>query len=393
MVKKDSLVCPFEHIKNPAFEAGKITEIADRTVSLQDNRYPVPDKILRGVHPKSHGCVKAWFQINEELDQSLQVGLFKTPGKKFDAYIRFSNAAARLGPDISDEGEHGSRGMAIKVFDVGGKVLIEDEGGCNQDFLMINQAMFAFANTDDYLRLTRILDRNDDNADAFFAPLKLQDPTLSDQEKQKILNYVKVENLDQEGIQRILDTLTIVKKIKSTAVANPLNIQYFSAAPFLFGQDRVMKFSVKPVYQVNPTKLQPDLAADYLRSALSESMNQNEPVEFDFMIQVRNDDGDMGIENASTLWDEKQFPFTKVATITIPTPQKEIDSEADKAYCEALAYTPWHSLPEHQPIGSINRLRKDVYQASAEHRSKERELENGFFIAGFFKKFLKLLFG
>jgi hypothetical protein len=283
--------------------------------------------------------------------------------------------------------------MAIKVFDVGGKVLIEDEGGCNQDFLMINQAMFAFANTDDYLRLTRILDRNDDNADAFFAPLKLQDPTLSDQEKQKILNYVKVENLDQEGIQRILDTLTIVKKIKSTAVANPLNIQYFSAAPFLFGQDRVMKFSVKPVYQVNPTKLQPDLAADYLRSALSESMNQNEPVEFDFMIQVRNDDGDMGIENASTLWDEKQFPFTKVATITIPTPQKEIDSEADKAYCEALAYTPWHSLPEHQPIGSINRLRKDVYQASAEHRSKERELENGFFIAGFFKKFLKLLFG
>lgn len=393
MVQKDSPVCPFEHIKNPELEAGKIAEIADRTISLLDNRYPDPEKILRGVHPKSHGCVEAQFEINPDIDKSLRVGLFNSPGKKFAAFIRFSNAAARLGPDISDQGEHGSRGMAIKVFNVGEKVLINDEGECNQDFLMINQPVFAFANTDDYLRLTRILDRNDDNPDKFFAPLKLQDPTLSELEKQQILNYIKAENLDQEGMQRILDTLAIVKKIKMTAVANPLNIQYFSAAPFLFGQDRVMKFSVKPIYQINPTILPPDLGTNYLRSALIESMQQNERIEFDFMVQLRNDDGNMGIENASSLWEEAQYPFIKVAKITISTPQTEINSESNKAYCEALAFTPWHSLPEHQPIGSINRLRKEVYQASTEHRSKPRESENGFFLSGLFKKILKLLFG
>lgn len=392
MAQKDSLTCPFEHIKNPDLEINKINEISQRTVSLQDNRYPVPDKVLRGVHPKSHGCVNASFEINSDIDQSLQVGLFKSPGKVFDAFIRFSNASVRVGPDISDAGEHGSRGMAIKVFDVGGEVLIEDNGASNQDFLMINQPVFAFANTDDYLRLMRILDRNNDNPDSFFAPLKLQDPTLSEEEKQQILDYIKAENIDDKGIKRILDTLTIVKQIKSTAVANPLNIQYFSAAPFLFGQDRVMKFSVKPVYQVSPTVLPPDLAPDYLRRALTESINQNERIEFDFMVQVRSDNSDdMGIENASSIWDENQFPFIKIAKITIPTPQTEVNSEANKAQCEAMAFTPWHSLPEHQPIGSINRLRKEVYQTSAKHRTEEREVESKFFLIRWFKNFLKSL--
>lgn len=390
MAQKDSLSCPFEHIKNPDLEKKKITEISERTVSLLDNRYPAPEKILRGVHPKSHGCVRASFEINPDLDQSLQVGLFNEPGKVFDAFIRFSNASATVGPDISDAGEHGSRGMAIKVFDVGGGVLIEDNGASNQDFLMINQPVFAFANTDDYLNIMRILDRNNDNPDTFFAPLKLQDPTLSQQEKQQILDYIKAENIDEQGIKRILDTLTIVKQIKSTAVANPLNIQYFGAAPFLFGSDRVMKFSVKPLHQVNPAILPPDLAPDYLRRALTESINQNERIEFDFMVQVRNDDGDaMGIENASSIWDKKQFPFIKIAKITVPTPQTEFNSEANKTQCEDMAFTPWHSLPEHQPIGSINRLRKQVYQSSAKHRSEEREVESGFFLFRWFKGFLK----
>jgi len=391
MIQKDSPASPFELIENPEQEAKKITEITDRTISLLDSRYPAPDKILRGVHPKSHGCVKAWFEINSELDHSLQVGLFKSPGEKFDASIRFSNASATLGPDISDEGEHGSRGMAVKVFDVDDEVLIEDNGACNQDFLMINQPVFAFANTDDYLHLMRVLDRNDDYPDGFFAPLKLQDPTLSEQEKQQILNYIKAENIDQQAIKRILDTLAIVKQIKSTAVANPLNIQYFSAAPFLFGQDKVMKYSVKPVYQISPTVLPPDLAPDYLRRALSDSMAQNERIEFDFMVQLRNKGDDMGIENASSIWDEKQFPFIKLAKIIIPTPQREVNSDANKAQCEAMAFTPWHSLPEHQPIGSINRLRKQVYQASAEYRNRKRETEHEFFLTALFKKVLSYL--
>ena len=66
--------------------------------------------------------------------------------------------------------EHGSRGMAIKVLDVGGEVLIDDNGAHNQDFLMINQPVFAFANTEDYLVWIRYFLQDNDKADGFFAP-------------------------------------------------------------------------------------------------------------------------------------------------------------------------------------------------------------------------------
>ena len=31
-------------------------------------------------------------------------------------------------------------------------------------------------------------------------------------------------------------------------------------------------------------------------------------------------------------------------------------------YAEHLSFTPWHSLPEHRPIGGVNRIRKTVYE-------------------------------
>ena len=184
----------------------------------------------------------------------------------------------------------------------------------------------------------------------------------------------------QRDIKRIAKSFNIIKNdIQDTDVGNPLGIQYFSAAPFLFGPDRVMKFSAKPCAQVPPEKSPPKPRPDnYLRDALTETMNGNEDLHFDFMLQVRGKGDDFGkdnelIENASSKWEDE---FVSVAKITIPMPQPEVDSEENKAHCEKLAFTPWHSLVEHQPIGSINRLRKDVYAASAKHRGdKQPELD------------------
>ncbi|OYV20013.1 MAG: hypothetical protein CG438_695 [Methylococcaceae bacterium NSP1-1] len=192
--------CPFEHIQNPDQEADQIAEITDLTVKLLDKRYPPPKQILRGVHPKSHGCVKATFTIDPDIAPEYQVGLFAEPGKQFDAFIRFSNAAAVVGPDTTEIDpvtkkeveEHGSRGMAIKVLDVGGEVLIDDNGAHNQDFLMINQPVFAFANTEDYLRMDRVLDRDNDVASGFFAPLFIPDPSVTEEQKQRIGNSLKI---------------------------------------------------------------------------------------------------------------------------------------------------------------------------------------------------------
>ena len=65
-------ICPFEVIENPDQEAEQIAETTELTVKLIEKRY----RPLRGVHPKSHGCVKATFTINSDLDPTLRVGLF-----------------------------------------------------------------------------------------------------------------------------------------------------------------------------------------------------------------------------------------------------------------------------------------------------------------------------
>ena len=134
-----------------------------------------------------------------------------------------------------------------------------------------------------------------------------------------------------------------------------------------------MKFSARPCAEVQPTTV-PDPPPDhYLREVLSRAMQQSGTVEFDFMVQVGGGGEDLGIENASTSWNEEKHPFAKVARLTIVAPQEDIDSSERRAQCERLVFTPWHSLAAHKPIGSINRLRKTVYEASAQHRLRQPE--------------------
>jgi hypothetical protein len=319
--------CPFEHIQNPALEPKQIAETTELTVKLLDKRYPLKDKhpellkflsehypesiqILRGVHPKSNGCVKATFAIDPNIAPEFQVGLFAEPGKEFDAFIRFSNATAVVGPDTSvnpatQRIEHGSRGMAIKVMDVSGEVLIDDNGAHNQDFLMINQPMFAFANTEDYLRLERVLERDDDVAAKFFALLQLKNPAITEEQRRNILILAGVkedEDISKEDekqiIQRVEESLRIVSQIiQTTDVGNPLGIQYFSAAPFLFGSDRVMKFSAKPCNEVHPTSSPDPLTDNYLRDALIKTISENREISFDFMLQIRRECEEFGTGN------------------------------------------------------------------------------------------------
>ena len=72
----------------PDGEAEQIQEVTDLTVKILDMRYGSKGQpALRQVHPKSHGCVKATFEIRDDLDKSLAVGLFAQPGRSYDALI------------------------------------------------------------------------------------------------------------------------------------------------------------------------------------------------------------------------------------------------------------------------------------------------------------------
>ena len=130
-----------------------------------------------------------------------------------------------------------------------------------------------------------------------------------------------------------------------------------------------MRFVVKPCGGETPQVSPEDPEPDYLRDAVTNSMRGSESIHFDFMIQVRNaGEEDLHIEDATKHWDAVEFPFVSVARIVIPVPQEDITSGEAEAECEKLVFTPWHSMAAHQPLGSINRLRKAVYLVSKDHR-------------------------
>ena len=89
---------------------------------------------------------------------------------------------------------------------------------------------------------------------------------------------------------------------------------------------------------------------------------------FDFSVQVQTDSLMMPVEDPTVDWGA---PYQKVATIRIP-PQ-EFDTPERNTFGENLSFTPWHSLPEHRPLGGINRAREAIYRAI----SKQRHELNG----------------
>jgi hypothetical protein len=345
---------PFESITEleKELEAEQVKEIVELTRQLLKKRYT--DKgtdIRRGVHPKSHGCVHAKFEVLDGIDKDLQFGLFAKPAT-YDAVIRCSNAAVDLAHDLIKG--NASRGMAIKVLDVEGDVLIVDNERKSQDFLMVNTSSFVFSNVADYLRLNTILLEDGDVSKRFFAPLaaaKADPPVLPSTPEEAAI------------FGRVLRSFKIVKEIQSKVVGNPLEVAYYGAAPFLYGPDNCAHFSVEPAGGEQAQELPEgtdEEKENYLRDALKKTISGDKDVVYEFKAQVRNATLDsLSIEDASASW----APQT-VARITIPAPQLGLSEEE----CEELVFTPWHALADHQPIGSINRLRYAVYLASSNLR-------------------------
>src|SRR5436190_4003645 len=353
----------FENI--PAQEAKRIANIVNLTLQQLDQRYPGANPARRGVHPKDHGCVTACFQVSKSIPKELQVGVFAKPGQQFDALIRCSNADINPEkPDSSvakdssgkDVVRHGSRGMAVKVLGVSGTSLLPTKGPLTQDFLMSNQPVFAFANVEDY----EVLVKANDVPEAFLgAQSKSTDANILGRTKVTGGIFARIA-----GLAPPFQPLPI----------SPVDNRYFSGAAFLFGDDRVMKYSAKPVAPItgnSPDFSDPNYLRTGLRNRMAGSGDDVSNIVFEFQLQVRDAKSlagkiDTDIENVCVEWKEDEYPFVTVATIAIP-PQ-DIDSAERRALCEDLIFSPWHGLVEHRPLGGINRLRREVYLASARLR-------------------------
>lgn len=285
---------------------------------------------VRESHPKHHGCVEARFVVEPDLPAELRVGVFAQQSA-YSARIRFSNASqlARNGTFHSD-GRPDVRGMAIKLEGVEGEKLLDDGGGGTaQDFLLVSADALVARNLADFVR------------------------ALGEFRITKLLWYF-LNPLRPRLRELVIGTRSPRRH------ASPLEIEYFTVVPFLLGT-RAVKYKARPVLD-RRSRIPRRRSADFLRDAVRERLVSGE-ARFDFLVQVQTDPYTMPIEDPSVVWPS---PFRKVATIEIPA--QRFDTPEQMQQCEDMSFNPWHSLPEHRPLGALNRARKVVYPALSKLR-------------------------
>jgi hypothetical protein len=92
------------------------------------------------------------------------------------------------------------------------------------------------------------------------------------------------------------------------------------------------------------------------------------------MVQVQTDSFRMPIENATVKWPERLSPYMTVARLRLP--RQYFASDEQMAFADALRFNPWHSLPEHRPLGSSNRARLSMYYELAQLRQAMNQVEH-----------------
>jgi hypothetical protein len=279
----------------------------------------------RDAHAKAHGCVRASFRVSEKLPPELRQGVFQE-GRTYRSWIRFSNGSGRAAKDSEGDG----RGMAIKLLGVPGPKLAGDEQA-TQDFLLINSPVFFVRNAADYVEFSK--------AAAAGKPFSF---------------FIHGFNPFRWRFHELRNAFALIRK----KTGNPLDIRYWSLTPYLFGDGGPAKFSTRPC--AAPPIEKPDRKnPSFLRDAMSARLKSGGAC-FEFLVQLRTDPAREPVEDPTIEWSETPSPFTPVATIDIPA--QGFESPEQMKFCENLSMNPWHALPEHRPLGGINRVRKIVYE-------------------------------
>jgi catalase len=296
-------------------------------------------RVLRDAHAKAHGCVKAEVQVLDELDPALRHGVFSQPGHTWQAWIRLSNGNAYPQFDRARD----ARGMAIKLLEVPGEKLMKSPTHAGeQDFVMFNHPVFFVRDVAEY--------RSNFAAQA---------------DGKKALAFLPSWDPRSWEIRHLI----IALKTLAPAPESPVATTYNSIAPFKLGPHNI-KYRVVPAPQHCPPYQLPEqntALPNFLRNALYQQLSLDRaPACFELQVQRQNPQHYMPIEDTSVEWDEKIAPFESVARISVPA--QDFDSREQNLFCDNLSFNPWHALPEHRPIGGINRLRQAVYEAVSAYR-------------------------
>jgi hypothetical protein len=283
-----------------------------------------PGGFERGGNTKTHGICRGELVVHDGLPADLRHGIFAQP-RSYRAWVRFSGPGPYVTPDIDDVG---FMSISIKLMGVPGPKLMGEEK-FTQDMFGVSTPTFVTPDTR--------------------ANAQLQIESIKNAQIFYFFNL---------GRSHILDF--VMQGLWLKTQSSPFEAPYFSCVPYLLGEGQAMQYSVWP----KSTKRTPIPRLpfrppdDYLRDAMVASLREGD-VEFDIRVQLQTDPHLTPIENNSVLWPERLSPRISVATLCLP--RQTFNSPAQMAFSRRLSYNPWHSLPEHRPLGNQSRARRRMY--------------------------------
>jgi hypothetical protein len=307
---------------------------------------------IRDAHAKSHAILAGKLEIGP-LDPHLAQGLFAQP-KTYDVIARLSSTAGAIRSDQL----RGVRGLAIKVLDVDGDRALPGDTANTQDFLLVTHREFPFADAQAYYAKGMWL---------AWLLARLPDWVL------RLVSEVS------ERADRILSVvgLSLPATLELFILPNtPIRGErFYSSAPLRYG-DYVAKIAVVPSSEEVKT-LQDQIVSrnggENVHTDMVVDFFKTHDAEFALQVQLCTDPVAMPIEDATVAWPESASPHVRVATLKFPV--QDLDSAKRRAYGDdVMSFNSWRALDVHRPLGSINRLKLRVYEASSRFRHEVNDV-------------------
>jgi hypothetical protein len=311
---------------------------------------------MRDQHAKTHGCVEAELIVRSDLPDEFATPLFR-PGARYPAIVRFSNGQGKPQSDKKMD----ARGMSIKLRDVDAPTILytlspDKTRAREHDFALSTFPVFFCKNVVDYSQFMDLVTETKRSA------------TWRD--RFRLLPRWSAFIVRNPRVLFLFFRTGIEGMLKSH---NPLIITYHSMSPFLFGEDKVVRYVVSPIGRSGAADtwwnyLSPKSDAR-LQEALVRDLDPARPghdVAFDVSVRVRHSPTAEDAEDASRWWTSPQDRVVQLGTIAIP---KQTFLSPEQIYDgERMTFNPWNCVPQHQPVGSVNRMRLAVYLASQQVR-------------------------
>ncbi|TPG60982.1 catalase family protein [Hymenobacter nivis] len=301
---------------------------------------------IRDAHAKSHGILRGELQLYPNLPEHLAQGMFKET-KTFPVIIRLSTSPGAIQPD----NQPAVKGFGLKIIGVEGKkFLAEEADALTQDFLMVNDTIIPTGDVKSYHDMQ----------------LRIEKLAHGPEIVQTVINEVGVV------VDKALEALGTKKELPMVVQAHPnhhmLGETYTTLGAIRYG-DYVAKISVAPLSEnlkalvgkemdVSEPGAYRDMVVDFFKS---------QGAEYELRAQLCTDLKTMPVEDASIDWPQDQSPYQALGKIVLPA--QDAYSPARRVYADdVLSFNPFHCLPEHLPLGSINRVRIKAYASSSNYR-------------------------